>query len=281
MSIENEKWLEEASYKLALLTEFEDHFIVPDGKTLKAFLMRPTLILKMMNKEYPDLYQEDLEKYENFEKNKKNIILHADDLKELQESYEKGLSPNEAVINIIKWCDTPEDAGQFLVSPEPQMLQLIMYISFFLILVIGAVNFYINLREHSDIKRESKNISTIYIKANDPNNTVELNNEKAIKAGIIPTKMIVENGKVSNIWEGNVMIESTKNSFKLTYLNVPTMDACFNLIKKQSATGWSSVSVGDQEFKDYNKIENLSLEKACDDNTVNNVRIVFNKNKNI
>ena len=49
MSINKEKWMEEAAYKLDLLYEFDEIFLVPDAKTLNAFLKHPTLILKTPN----------------------------------------------------------------------------------------------------------------------------------------------------------------------------------------------------------------------------------------
>jgi hypothetical protein len=47
MNDKKEVWLKEATEKLNLLREFDDMFLVPDGKTLNAFLKRPTLIIKM------------------------------------------------------------------------------------------------------------------------------------------------------------------------------------------------------------------------------------------
>lgn len=112
-----EDWIKEASYKLALLLEFEEHFLVPDGKTLNVFLKRPTLIIKMMYKDIPDMCQEALDSYEDFEKNRKHTFqLVEEDIKKLEESYNKGLTPSDAAIEIIKWCNIPEEAGKFLVS---------------------------------------------------------------------------------------------------------------------------------------------------------------------
>lgn len=83
-----EEWLKDASYKLALLLEFEEHFLVPDGKTLNAFLKRPTLIIKLMYKDIPDMGQEALDSYEDFEKNRKHTFqLDEDDIKKLEKSY--------------------------------------------------------------------------------------------------------------------------------------------------------------------------------------------------
>ncbi len=59
---EKEMWLKEAIKKYELLLEFEEDFFIPDARTLNAFLLKDTLILKMMYKDEPDLLSEATER---------------------------------------------------------------------------------------------------------------------------------------------------------------------------------------------------------------------------
>lgn len=277
-----EEWLKESSYKLALLKEFEDHFLVPDGKTLNAFLKRPTLILKMMNKGYPDICQEALDQYENFEKNKSSITLDKDELKELEQSYEKGLSPSETAINIIKFCDTPAEAGIYIASSNPDMFSTLFIIGLFIGILGTAFYLYGTVKEKVAVRDSSEHLLTVYKNAEEFNekHNDNLNNEKAIKSGIVPKEMKIEENKITNAWEGAVEIESTLSFFKITYAHVPTHDSCVEFLEKQKNTGWNSVVVGTQKFENYSKITKLELLKACnleDDH----VDMIFEKNKTI
>lgn len=262
-----EEWLKEASYKLALLTEFEEHFLVPDGKTLNAFLKRPTLILKMMYKDVPDMGQEALDSYEDFEKNRKYTYqLIEEDVKKLEESYSKGLTPNEAAIDMIKWCDTPEEAGRYIASAHPDMFSTLFIMGIFIGILVTAFYLYGTVKEKVAVRDASEHLLTVYKNAeefNEKNNT-NLNNEKAIKSGIVPKEMKIEENKITNAWEGAVEIESTPSFFKLTYAHVPTLNSCVEFLEKQKNTGWDSVVVGNQKFENYSKITKLEVLKACD-----------------
>lgn len=281
MSINKEKWMEEAAYKLDLLYEFDEIFLVPDAKTLNAFLKHPTLIIKTGQKDYPAALKELLEKYDKFEKNKTSgVPLSEDDLSKLSKSYEKGMTPTQAAIDIVKLCDTPEESGQFFVSPQIYTFNVLVIIGLLIGLTVAALTLYVMTKEKLKVKDESAHVSTIYQKAAEFNakNSVDLDNEKAIKSGLIPKEMKIDNNKISNVWDGAVTIESNPKFFKLTYDQVPTSDSCVDLLSRQKDIGWDTIVVGEQTFENYKNITNIDVTKACDLRE-KHVNIVFKKIK--
>ncbi len=145
MTQEKEIWLKEAIKKLELLLEFEEDFFVPDAKTLKAFLSKDTLILKMMYKDNPDLLSEAIERLEKVKNSKDPLNRISEmELEELNKSYLQGLTPSQAAINQVKWCETPEEAGEFLVSPSPMPLSLLLLFCFIAAMFATAINLYLS-----------------------------------------------------------------------------------------------------------------------------------------
>lgn len=251
MSLEKEEWLKEATYNLSLLDEFSDMFLLPDGKRLNAFLKKPTLIIRIANKDHPESLKILLEKYEDFKINKKDHCKADDyDLTELTKSYELGLTPEQAAINIIKVADTPEEASEYLVSPS--LFKPIFSIGLFIAIITAIVVMSNMLNDRIEWKDTSKSISTIY------------ENDK--------------NVGVKKIWNDPVTIESSNNVLKLTYNLVPA-EKCVYLFNSQKKTGWDSITVGDKVFTDYNSVKNVDIANACTSGDKDTVDMVFKQNK--
>lgn len=264
-----EDWIKEASYKLALLLEFEEHFLVPDGKTLNVFLKRPTLIIKMMYKDIPDMCQEALDSYEDFEKNRKHTFqLVEEDIKKLEESYNKGLTPSDAAIEMIKWCNTPEEAGKFLVSPETHFLPIIMMFGLFLGLIAIIITLYGVTKDRVNVQYETENVSTLYknvTKLYQEKGDFKLNTVIAFKDRAIPETLPIVNNKLMNRWDGEVtLLGSGVNNFEVTYTHVKNRETCIMFVKKQKETGWTSVKVGNDTFENISQIKDYHLVKSCD-----------------
>lgn len=256
MSNKKEDWMKEASYQLSLLFEFEEHFIVPDARTLNAFLKRPTLIIKMLYKEMPESAQEVLEQYEIFNKDRNQTYeLMPEDIKKLEASYAQGLTPIEAAIDIVKWCDTPEQAGKFLVSPESYTLPMILLISLMFLLFVLAITLYGTVKEKVNIQKETETLTAIH-----------QNNDNASATQTL------------NAWDGNISVQKIKNVLEITYAKVPSHESCFMMVIKQENAGWDSISVGNKTFNDTTKIKKVDLGLACDYNEKDNVNLVFRKN---
>jgi hypothetical protein len=256
MNYTKEEWFKEASYQLSFLFEFEEHFIVPDARTLNVFLKRPTLIIKMLYKDMPENVQEVLEQYENFNKDRNQTYqLMPEDIKKLEESYAQGLTPIEAVIDIVKWCDTPEQAGKFLVSPESYTLPMILLIGLMFILIMLAITLYGTVKDKVNIQKETETLTAIH-KNNENTSTIQ----------------------TLNAWDGNVSVQKIKNVLEITYTKVPAIESCFMMVIKQENVGWDSISVGSKTFDDTTKIKKGDLGLACDYNEKDNVNLVFRKN---
>ena len=256
MNYTKEEWFKEASYQLSFLFEFEEHFIVPDARTLNAFLKRPTLIIKMLYKEMPENAQEVLKQYATFNKDRNQTYeLIPEDIKKLEESYAQGLTPIEAVIDIVKWCDTPEQAGKFLVSPESYTLPMILLIGLMFLLIVLAITLYGTVKDKVNIQKETETLTAIH-----------QNNDNASSTQTL------------NAWDGNVSVQKIKNVLEITYTKVPAHESCFMMVIKQANAGWNSISVGNKNFDDTTKIKKVDLGLACDYNEKDNVNLVFRKN---
>lgn len=251
MTLEKEKWLKEAAYNLALLDEFSDMFLLPDGKRLNAFLKKPTLIIRIANKDHHESLKILLEKYKDFKINKKDHCKADDyDLTELTKSYELGLTPQQAAINIIKVADTPEEASEYLASPT--LLSPILYMSIFVIIITTIIVLYNAITEKLESKHQSEAISMTY-----ENN---------------------KNVGVTKIWNDPVTIESSNDVLKLTYNLVPA-EKCIYLFNSQKKTGWDSITVGEKVFTDYNTVKNFDIANACVSGDKDTVNMVFKKTK--
>lgn len=258
MNEERCKWMEEASYKLKLLLKFEGDFIIPDKKTLRAFLNRPTLIFKMMYKDSPDILKEELDKLRIFEEeNRKSVEITEDNLRKLEEFYEKGFTSDYAALEIVKWCDTPEESGKYIVSPEIYTFQMMIAFLVLAVIVGIAVILMGTLKDKENVKIESSKISNAYSKSNDFTGYVENN---------------------LNAWDGNIEMKSSKNLFELQYNNVPSFNTCIMLIEKQKETGWSSIIIDGKELKELYKIKDSDIALACRSKK-ESVNIVFQKYK--
>lgn len=284
MNDKKEVWLKEATEKLNLLREFDDMFLVPDGKTLNAFLKRPTLIIRTAFKDDPASLKDTLDNYEDFQKNKHNLPpLHNDDLIDLNKSYEKGVSPNQAAVSIIKWCDTPEEAGAIVASSSGRFgISYFITMGCIIALCSLMIILYNAAKESSNIGKEVENSVFIYNKTVDffnVKNNLDLNNEKAIDVDIFPDGMKKSADTVYNQWDGLVFIKGTSlNNFKLSYTHMPSDKVCFGFIKKQKDIGWTSVVIDNREFNNYNTMNNAQLLKACD-TTNDYVDILLKKNE--
>lgn len=258
MNEEKQIWMQKASHQLKLLLNFEGNFIIPDKKTLKAFLKRPTLIFKMMYEESPDILAEELEKYRIFEDgNRESVELSEDDLNLLNQFYEKGFNPDDAALEIVKWCDTPEESGKYLVSPEIYTFHMMITFLVLAVIVGIAVILMGTLKDKENVKIESNKISNAYSKSNDFTGHIENN---------------------LNVWDGNIEMKSSKNLFELQYDNVPSFNTCLMLIEKQKETGWSSIIIDGKELKELDKIKDSDIALACRSKK-ESVNIVFQKYK--
>lgn len=261
-----ENWLKEATYKLALLEAMEGIFLVPDARTLKAFLKKPTLIIKMAYGDVPESYQNVLKDYANFKQNKDSIITTEDDLKQLNESYSKGLTPDEAAVEIIKWCDTPEEAGKFVTSPD--ITPILLFIGLIMILVTTAITMYSITVDKVNVQNEYENSSSIYknmINLYQNKGDFKLDTVRAIKEGVIPKTMPIVDNKVMNRWEGEVNVLGTGiNNFEVKYSHVESHDVCMDLLIIEKKIGWSSVLINEQKFDNYVKMKTVDIAASCD-----------------
>lgn len=60
-----------------------------------------------------------------------------------------------------------------------------------------------------------------------------------IKEGIVPESMSVVDGKIINVWDGEVIVNGSNiDNFEITYTNVEPYDVCANfLITEKSLNG--------------------------------------------
>jgi hypothetical protein len=141
---------------------------------------------------------------------------------------------------------------------------------------------YTAAKESANISKEVENSVYIYNKTVDffnVENNIDLNNEKAIDAGIFPASMKRSADTVYNQWDGIVFIKGASiNNFKLSHTHIPSDKVCFGFIKKQKDIGWTSVVIDNKEFNNYNKMNNAQLLKACD-TTNDYVDILLKKNE--
>lgn len=268
MTTEKDIWLNDAKHKLTLLMEFEEHLLIPDAKTLNAFLLKPTLILKMMYKDHPDILSEALVKYQHMSSNKAiSPDISKEDIKDLEEAFVKGLTPNQAAIEQIKWCDTPEESGKYIVSPQVNMLPMIMLIGLIAGLIAITIIAYGMVKDKINVQHESEHVSALYKNINDSYNqkgNFKLDNTTAIKEGLIPNTMTISDQKIKNSWDGEVLIAGTSsNAFEVKYTHVEANINCIDFVKKEQNIGWSSVIVGDKTLNNYKELKNIDIAKAC------------------
>jgi len=268
MTTEKDIWLNDAKHKLTLLIEFEEHLLIPDAKTLNAFLLKPTLILKMMYKEDSEMLAKVLETYQDMSSNKTiSPDLSPEDINTLEEAFVKGLTPNQAAIEQIKWCDTPEEAGKYLVSPQASMVPMMMLIFLIVGLIAITITVYGTVKDKLNVQHESEHVSALYKNINDiykQKGNFKLDNATAIKEGLIPNTMTIADKTIMNNWDGEVLISGTSsNAFEVKYTHVEADFNCIDFIKKEKNVGWSSVTVGDKTLNNYKEIKNIDLAKAC------------------
>lgn len=280
MSTEKDIWLDDAKHKLTLLIEFEEHLLIPDAKTLNAFLLKPTLILKMMYKEDPERLAEVLKTYQNLSSNKTiSPDLSPEDIKTLEESFDKGLTPNQAAIELIKWCDTPEETGKYLVSPQSHMVPMMMLLLLIFGLIAITIIAYGMVKDKINVQHESEHVSTLYKNITDTYNqkgAFKLDNATAFKEGLVPATMMISDKTIKNSWDGEVLIAGTSiNTFEVKYTHVEGGDVCFSLLKKEQNVGWGSVVVADNKLDNYKNIKNFEIAKPCTSNDF--VDITFKK----
>jgi len=265
MTDNKENWLKEASYKLALL-EAMDIFLVPDARSLKAFLKKPTLIIKMAYGDVPEHCQELLNDYENFKQKKDLIVTDETNLKLLIQSYEQGLTPDEAAVEIAKWCDTPEEAGKFVASPD--VMPFILCLSLIFVLFAIAIRMYHVTVDRVNVQNEYENSSTIYknmVNLYQNKGDFKVDTVRAIKEGVIPKNMPIIDDKIMNRWDGEVVILGNNiNSFEVKYSHVIANDVCQGLLQKEKNIGWRSITVDEMKFDNYDKIKTIDIAKLCD-----------------
>jgi hypothetical protein len=280
MTTEKDIWLADAKHQLTLLLEFEDHVLIPDAKTLNTFLLKPTLILKMMYKDHPNMLSEALIKYQDMAASKTiSPNISQEDINALEEAFVKGLTPNQAAIEQVKWCDTPEEAGKYLVSQQANVTPLIMLIGLIVGLVAITITFYGFARDKLNIQHESEHLSTLYKNITNVYNqkgTLKLDNATAIKEGLIPETMMITDQKIKNSWDGEVLITGTSsNAFEVKYTHVEDDISCINLVKKEQKIGWNSVIIANKKLDNYKEIKNVDIAEACNSNGF--VDITFKK----
>lgn len=280
MTTEKDIWLNDAKHKLTLLIEFEEHLLIPDAKTLNAFLLKPTLILKMMYKEDPEMLTKVLETYQEISSNKTiSPDLSPEDIKTLEEAFVKGLSPNQAAIEQIKWCDTPEEAGKYLVSPQAHMMPMMMLLCLIFGLIAITIIAYGMVKDKINVQHESEHVSTLYKNITDTytqKGAFKLDNTRAVKEGIVPATMMMTDQSIKNSWDGEVLITGASiNAFEVKYTHVEGGDVCFSLLKKEQNIGWGSVVVADNKLDNYKNLKNFEIEKPCTSNDF--VDITFKK----
>lgn len=265
MIINKEKWLEEACYKLAFLEAMDGMFLVPDAQSLRTFLKKPKLLIKLAYKDHPDLYQDKMVEYDNFEKNKSSIITSSENLKTLNKLYAKGLTPDEAAIEITKWCDTPAEAGKFIASPNPMSLVVIMAI--FLSITAVTLKLYSTLGDRLDLKNEVENSKLLYkniVSFYENKGNITLDTNRVIKEGLVPENMPVVGEKIINIWDGEVIIKSSNiNNLEITYTNVEPYNVCVDFLITEKKLEWNSVIINEHILINYKTIKNNDIYNVC------------------
>lgn len=280
MNAKKDIWLNDAKHKLTLLIEFEEHLLIPDAKTLNAFLLKPTLILKMMYKEDPEMLAEALAKYQEMAANKtvsSDII--QEDINALEDAFEKGLTVNQAAIQQVKWCDTPEEAGKYMVSSQVNMAPMLMILGLIAGLIAITITFYGFAKDKLNIQHESEHISTLcknITTAYNQKGTFKLDNATAIREGLIPETMTIADQTIKNSWDGEVVLSGTSSkAFEVKYTHVEDDMICIELVKKEQNVGWNSVVIANNNLDNYKEIKNIEIVKACNSNGF--VDIIFKK----
>lgn len=147
------------------------------------------------------------------------------------------------------------------------LIESLVVVGILLGIVAVALTLFGTVRDRLNVKNESENASFVYSQIVDlysDEATANLDTETAIQAGVVPKKMNVVNGKITDAWGGKVEIEGSGTSaFQLSYSRVPTGDVCVNFVKNQKKVGWDSVDIGSGGGA-YSEIRNADIAKDCE-----------------
>lgn len=124
MTETREVWLEKAMYSYRLCEFFSEQAWIEcdriaSAQSLRTFLKRPSLAVRIMAL---NIYQDDMDKKAYFFETYSNIhnteSIHYIDIfkstkKKLISFYDKGMTPDEAAIQLSKNCDTRKEADEY------------------------------------------------------------------------------------------------------------------------------------------------------------------------
>ncbi len=147
------------------------------------------------------------------------------------------------------------------------LIESLVVVGILLSIVAVALTLFGTVRDRLNVKNESENASFVYAQIIDlysDEATANLDTEVAIQAGVIPKKMNVVNGKITDSWGGRVEVKGSGTSaFELSYSRVPTGEVCVNFVKNQKKVGWDSVDIG-SGGSSYSDLTNTQIASDCE-----------------
>lgn len=149
--MKNEKylWLDKAQYNLRLCEWFTNYCFFPDAQSLNTFLKRPYLTISALSKQSEIFSSKDeaLELYHAVNDPNSNDYINLDeaDIDELLGYYEKGMSPEQAAIAMIKEYETRKEAKKHVhlinsSSSSPLLVETLFTILLGFITVFVVIN---------------------------------------------------------------------------------------------------------------------------------------------
>lgn len=115
------------------------------------------------------------------------------------------------------------------------LLELLLVMGIIAALIIGAFMIYPKVKASQNVSNESKNLSSLVagIKSlyKGKADYEGLNNDVVLNSKIVPDNMISD-GRIVNVWGGDVTIDTFKTFFRINYKNMQTRE-CMDLASSQ------------------------------------------------